>query len=184
MVTRIDTEHVGFLVEQVRHGNTQAFQKLHDMFRKTVYKTARYRVGEHHADDVTQEVFYRAYRYLRTLRDSEHFGPWLIRIARNVCQDWHRHRGIIQESEVLNLDDLAQLLPEASGMALEDKLDLRTLLESIPATYVRMIELHYLRALTVAEISLAEGLPISTVKWRIHRGLELCRLAAIKQRGQ
>ena len=184
VVTLIDTLYIGFLVEQVRHGNQQAFETLHDMFHRSVYKAAQYRVGEEHAADVTQETFYRAYRYLRTLRNSEQFGPWLMRIARNVSRDWLRERGRIQDNEKFDVDELAHVLVDQGALTLEAKLDLAMILESVPQNFVHFIDLHYLRGLTAPEISLATGLSVSTVKWRIHRGLELCRLAAVKRQGR
>ena len=120
VVTLIDTLYIGFLVEQVRRGNQQAFETLHDMFHRSVYKAAQYRVGEEHAADVTQETFYRAYRYLRTLRNSEQFGPWLMRIARNVSRDWLRERGRIQDNEKFDVDELAHVLVELEWAKQDD----------------------------------------------------------------
>lgn len=183
MVTLIDTPHIAFLVEQARKGNEQAFETLHDTFRGAVYKTAQYRVGNQHAADVAQETFYRAYRYLRTLRKPDQFGPWLMRIARNVCRDVGVEQGVIRAQEPYDVDELSQVLTNQVHMSLDERLDLDQLLKSVPPNYVTFIVLHYLREFTVPEISLVTGLSVSTVKWRIQRGLELCRLAALKQQG-
>ncbi len=44
------------------------------------------------AEEVTQEVFLKAYQNLASLRRPEHFRAWLRQIARNTCQDWQRRQ--------------------------------------------------------------------------------------------
>lgn len=166
----------------MQRGNEQAFEQLHDAFRVAIYKTAQSRVGTQYAADVTQETFYRAYRYLRTLRNPGQFGPWLMRIAHNVCRDLGKELGMIRERELFDVNELSQVLTVQAQISLDERLDLERLLKSIPANHMNFIVLHYLQELTVPEVSLMTGLPASTVKWRIHRGLELCHLAALKQR--
>jgi RNA polymerase sigma-70 factor (ECF subfamily) len=177
VVTLIDSSHIGFLVDQVRQGNERAFEQLHHMFQGAVYKLARYKVGEAHAEDVVQETFFRAHRYLHTLRSDIQFGPWLLRIARNVAHDYVRRVGQLRAAESEDIDVLAHVLFTNDSDVTEYQLDLDRILQTIPSLYLSFLQLHYLQGLTVPEISLATGLPVSTVKWRIHRGIHLCRLA-------
>ncbi|MCL6452669.1 MAG: sigma-70 family RNA polymerase sigma factor [Alicyclobacillus sp.] len=179
---RIDTlQHIGYLVDQSRRGDEAAFERLYHRFREPVYKAARYRVGEMMAPDVAQEAFYRAWRHLPTLRESERFGPWLMRIVHNVCVEMGRKLGVEPAYRAVDLDAIAHPLADQARVSVEERIDLHDLLSLIPASYLEVLQLHYQEDLTVPEISLLTGLAVSTVKWRIHRGIELCRLAARKR---
>jgi len=180
--------HVSMLVEQAQNGNNEAFAELFRMFRRPVEKTVAYIVGSVSAEDVTQETFVKAFRHLRTLRETERFGPWLIRIARNTCQDWLTKRGQMMESSTDRMDDLADMLVDYSihhtktlPIAHADmRMDVESVLRAIPEKYMQPLYYHFLKELTIPEIALAFDLPISTIKWRIHRGLEMCRLLAVE----
>lgn len=181
MVTSIDTAQLVFLVESSKIGNDDAFQALYDTFSKVVEKTARYRVDSDAVLDVVQETFYRAYRYLHTLRDPEQFGSWIVRIAKNVCQDHMRLHATSSRDEPFDVEDMSDVLAEEAHVDIHERIDLERVLSKVPPQYMRCIVWHYLEDMTVPEIALTTGLPSSTVKWRIHRGLELCRLVARSQ---
>lgn len=181
MVTPIDNSQVVFLVESSKNGKDDAFTALYDAFSEVVEKTARYWVGAETAPDVVQETFYRAFRYLHSLRHSEQFGPWIRRIARNVCQDYTRLRATVSRQEPFAVEDFANVLAAEEHVDIHDRMELERVLSKVPPEYVRCIVLHYLEDLTVPEIALITGLPVSTIKWRIHRGLELCRIVARRQ---
>jgi RNA polymerase sigma-70 factor (ECF subfamily) len=44
------------------------------------------------AEDLAQEAFVRAYRYLGSLKEPERFGPWLYQVVRSLCRDRTRSR--------------------------------------------------------------------------------------------
>lgn len=79
------------LVIGTLRGDKSAFAELYDrrarIIRAICYDFTR---DSTVAADLTQETFLRAWRNLRTLRDPERFGPWLIGIARQVCNEWRR----------------------------------------------------------------------------------------------
>jgi len=81
------------LVLGVISGDRSAFAELYDrrarLVRAICYDTTR---DLHSAADLTQEVFLRAFRKLRELRDPHRFTAWLVGIARQVCREWRRGR--------------------------------------------------------------------------------------------
>ena len=176
----IDEAYVSFLVDAARHGNQDAFATLYRMFRSPVYKWLRARLDESSAEDVVQESFYRAYRYIRTLRDAGQFGPWILRIARNLYNDWVAKNGV-QTQPLVRIDELAEVIADKGQEDVAERLDVEAILAAVPAGYARFLELHFLQGFTVPEISLATGLPVSTVKWRIHRAVQLGKAAAGRQ---
>jgi RNA polymerase sigma-70 factor (ECF subfamily) len=83
----------GWLVARSLDGERNAFGRLYDRYarlvRAIVYDAARHYAA---AEDLTQEVFMRAYRRLGTLREPDRFGPWLVGIARQVGRESRRKK--------------------------------------------------------------------------------------------
>ncbi|MHC5012455.1 MAG: RNA polymerase sigma factor [Planctomycetota bacterium] len=79
------------LVRRAQAGDRTSRDALARTWLPTVYAVAlAHRGRPAEAEDLTQEAFYRAFRALRTLRDPERFGPWMIRIVRNAARDQAR----------------------------------------------------------------------------------------------
>ena len=81
------------LILGVLNGDRQAFAELYDRRARLVRAVCHDHTRDlHAAADLTQEVFLRAYRKLRSLRDPQRFTPWLVGIARQVCREWRRRK--------------------------------------------------------------------------------------------
>ena len=97
----------GTLVRGVLDGDRAAFAELYDrrarLIRAICYDTTK---DLHSAADLTQEVFFRAYRNLGDLRDPHRFGVWLVGIARQVSREWRRGR-LKQRRLLMTLSDRA-----------------------------------------------------------------------------
>ena len=80
-------------VKKAKHGSREAFEQLAshyygDIFRMIYYRTQR----RMDAEDLTQEVFLKAYKGLGNLTDENHFKGWLFRIAVNRVRDFYRRK--------------------------------------------------------------------------------------------
>lgn len=74
------------LVEACVAGRTEAFDLIVERHRRSVYQLCYRFVGTHEdASDLSQDVFLRAFRGLRSFRGQSSLGTWLYRIAVNVC---------------------------------------------------------------------------------------------------
>jgi RNA polymerase sigma-70 factor (ECF subfamily) len=81
------------LIRQTLAGDTSAFDQLVKAHRRTIYVLAlSYIKNPADAEDLTQRIFIQAYERLVTLRQLDHFLPWLQQIAHNACKDWIRCR--------------------------------------------------------------------------------------------
>src|SRR5262245_25915943 len=80
------------LVEAVRRGDRDAFERLYRRFSPVVHGVLLARVPAGEVDDLVQDVFLTAYRKLDGLRDGAAFGGWIAMIARNRATDFHRSR--------------------------------------------------------------------------------------------
>ena len=82
------------LVRDVLGGDTSAYRELYDRYAQLVraicYDTTR-NVAD--AQDLSQEVFLRAFDQLNNLRCPERYVAWLVTIAKMVCRQWRRKQG-------------------------------------------------------------------------------------------
>jgi RNA polymerase sigma factor (sigma-70 family) len=105
---------------------------------------------------------------LGSLRDSEAFGPWLARIARNRAHDHHRRGHVLVELP----DELASPQNiEKSGDAERALAALRRL----PETYREAMILRLVEGLSGPEIAAGTGRSPGSVRVHLHRGMKLLR---------
>jgi RNA polymerase sigma-70 factor (ECF subfamily) len=99
-------------VELARAGDREAFEQVMVCTQHRVAATAwRFLGNREDARDATQEVFLRAYKYLRGFKTGHDFHGWLYRITVNVCRDMMRERASKAAREV----DIAELTAEAEA---------------------------------------------------------------------
>src|SRR5256714_15646305 len=84
-----DTASAAELVARCRRGDEEAWAALVERFSRYVYAIAiqGFRLREHDAEDVFQDVFARVYERLDTLRSDEAIQPWIAQLTRRVCVD-------------------------------------------------------------------------------------------------
>jgi RNA polymerase sigma-70 factor, ECF subfamily len=80
-------------VAAARAGDAHAFDLLVERHQQAIFRLC-YRLARNPDDaaDLTQEVFLRAFRALRSFRAESAFGTWLYRIALNMCRSFHSAR--------------------------------------------------------------------------------------------
>ena len=79
------------LVVQARAGDRNAFEKLVEIHQDEIFRLVFFRTRcRMDSEDLTQDIFMSAFRYLPQLKDSDRFRPWLYRIALNRVHDFHR----------------------------------------------------------------------------------------------
>lgn len=80
------------LIEKARQGDLGAFRAIVDEHKQTVFHIAFDMTGNRHdAEDISQEVFLKAYRSLGNFRGDAKMSTWLYRITVNACYD-HRSK--------------------------------------------------------------------------------------------
>jgi RNA polymerase sigma-70 factor, ECF subfamily len=81
------------LVLRTLKGDHSAFGELYDQYAALVRAICHDNTQDYsQAQDLTQEVFLRAYAKLPMLKEPQRFGPWLVSIARNVGREYRRGR--------------------------------------------------------------------------------------------
>jgi RNA polymerase sigma-70 factor (ECF subfamily) len=83
------------LVQRARNGEMGAFRELIELYRKKIYYLSLDLTGNHHdAEDLSQEVFIKAYRSLKNFRGDAKFNSWLYRITVNTCISQRRKKSL------------------------------------------------------------------------------------------
>jgi RNA polymerase sigma-70 factor, ECF subfamily len=166
------------LVARCRGGDHAAFTAIVNRYKDRVYWLVRRMVGEPDAEDLTQEVFLRAYRAIPALRNGATLRTWLFRIAHNLCLteiDTRRRRGEHLSIEGEGDEKLHTLLPPVVGR-LEDAVEQRDFArrvleaaEKLPVSHRAVLTLYYVDEAKYEEIAEVMGIPLGTVKTHLHR---------------
>lgn len=154
-------------------GDTVAFERLYREQVSRIHSLARRMAGEELADDLTQEVFVRAWEKLGTFRGDAAFGTWLHRLAVNLIlsqREKHRKRQRREFSSEGLLDGMAARR-ETPGWAL----DMETALDGLPDRARRVFVLYDVEGFTHEEIGGLMGITTGTSKSQLHRARMLLR---------
>jgi RNA polymerase sigma-70 factor (ECF subfamily) len=166
------------LVERCRADDHSAFAAIVDRYKDRVYWLVRRMTGSSDAEDLTQEVFLRAYRAVPALRSGATLKTWLFKIAHNLCLTELDKRG--RRGEHLSVEEegderLHSLMAETSER-LEDQVEKRDFarrvleaVEQLPVHYRTVLTLYYIDEAKYEEIADVMGIPLGTVKTYIHR---------------
>lgn len=119
-----------------------------------------------HPEDAWQEVWEKV---LRALPAFDPDGPaalstWITRITHHHLVDRHRQRRRRDARDDDPLDSLAAPTPDAA-----QAVDLEAALAALPEAWRRVVVLHHLHEVPVDEIAATEGVPVGTIKSRLHR---------------
>jgi RNA polymerase sigma-70 factor (ECF subfamily) len=178
------------LVLKAQSGDKAAFSRLYESYRKPVSSLIWFVAGPDAVEDLTQDVFMKAYLAIRTLQQPERFNPWLMQIARNHCKEWPSKQSI--RSPAMPLDDLVDVMvnytvDKTVSVSLDAaalRVDMVDVMKKIPVEFRLPLYLHYCRELSIPEVALAINATVATAKWRVHRALEICRLLMLTKRSE
>ena len=93
------------LIREAQQGSRTAFDTLVRQYDQAVLRLALHLTGsEQDAEDVHQEAFLKAYRYLGNFRFECSFYTWIYRIVTNLCLDLLRRRKSRREEQAVMID--------------------------------------------------------------------------------
>ena len=156
-------------------GDTRAFERLYRKHVPRVHGLARRMVGWEEADELTQDVFVRAWERLETFRGEAAFGTWIHRVAINVMlarqEVRKRDRGRFEED-----DAQVDATPVAPREA-ESRIDVEGAVRNLPEGARRVFVLHDVEGYTHEEIADMLGITPGGSKAQLHRARLLLREA-------
>lgn len=124
------------------------------------------------ADDMVQDCYLRALRGWGQFDAKASRQAWLFGIARRTCVDWFRRRK--RQGAAMSLESLDELGAAASAEPAAENISERVwdAVKSLNADQSQVIHLRFAAGLSYAQIAQALGIPVGTVRSRLHRGLE------------
>jgi RNA polymerase sigma factor (sigma-70 family) len=165
----------GYIIQRCLDGDAEAFGFLVDKYKKSVYALAYSRIRNFHdAQDITQEVFIKAYRSLRTLRSWDNFMGWLYRITANLSKNWLRSQSRRPDGEFVEDQEPEVLDRRFVNLYHENVMcdSIREALDSLPEIYRQVLTLRYFGGMTIREMSRFIGVSPATIKRRLKRAQE------------
>ncbi len=142
------------------------FETLLSGRRISVERDVRYRLpSQADADDVLQEVYLTAYRKFPQLKNRESFPAWILSIAKNKCNDYFRKKAAELEIPLEELTE-RELSVGRCGVSLVHTV--RETLDSLGDQDKQILYLYFWKELPQAEIAKKLGIPVGTVKSRLH----------------
>jgi RNA polymerase sigma-70 factor (ECF subfamily) len=161
------------LVERTRLGETDAYGELVRRYQTSVFNVCYRMLGERRqSEDLTQDAFLRGYLRLETFDENKPFGPWIRRVAANLCLN-HLQRRRPSKFELDDERDQAVSKPsDGPEQHLVEKERARRVREAIlalPPHQRSVIELRHYQGRSYKEIAEALNVSLSKVRSDLFR---------------
>jgi RNA polymerase sigma-70 factor, ECF subfamily len=159
------------LVKKAQKGDDRAFIKLFQHYEEDIYRMAFiYVKNENDALDIVQEVAYRAFKKIETLKDPHYFKTWLIKIAINSSLNVIKKRKKIvhlkpEYEELIYVEEHDPLL----------SITLQELLEQLNVEEKSVVILRFYEGYSFKEIAETLEIPLGTAKTTLYRALSRLR---------
>jgi RNA polymerase sigma-70 factor (ECF subfamily) len=147
----------------------EAFELLLDRYQHKVFRLSWSMLGDQTAaEEMAQDVFLRVWRALPRYRGEAFLSTWIYAITRNCCVTQRRKS---RERPTASLEQPGILRAAESSLCAPalNTTDVVALLAQLPPQYRQALTLFYLEEKSYQEVSASLGLPVGTVKTRLHR---------------
>ena len=179
-MTRLDC----VLIERAIGGERQAFETLAQRYAKLVREVIERLVRrKEDVEDISQEVFCKAFAEVANLRIPLGFSSWIAQIARNLSTEWVRSHSRRRRLDLAREADVARATlptsysrdPEESLEVAETMTSLRQSLDAVGPDARRVLIMHYVDGCSYDRIARLLGISSSTVKMRLYTGRKALR---------
>lgn len=168
------------LLRRYADGDPAAFDQIVERYERRVFSIALRMCGNREdARDVTQDVFVNALRALRRFRGEAQLGTWFHRVAVNASLDMLRRAKTRPTAPLEAAGDApaSDPGPDVEAERAQRAAAVHTALAKISDEHRAVLVLYEIEGLDYAEVADALGVPVGTVKSRIHRArIEMARL--------
>ena len=166
------------LIQRTLNGDDNAFAELVKKYQKQVHTLVWRKIGDFHtAEEITQDVFLKAYQRLATLKKPQSFVSWLYVIAANNCSSYLRKKRLrtqsLEDTSSVHLEKATYsgyVIAENERTSAEAQRDaVKQLLAKLQESERTVITLFYFAEMTCKEISEFLGVSANTIKSRLSR---------------
>ena len=176
----------GELIHRIAKGDLKAFDELFKKYQNSVYRYANYLTQNRiEADDLFQETWLRAVRYLPTSANIRDFKAWILTIIANLHKDelrkkkirrlylfHHPERSKSQTDQFEKLDFESHSIVPDETIRVDIGLALNKAITTLPIKQRRVFVLKEIEGLKHSEISEMLNVPIGTIKSLFHRAIK------------
>lgn len=167
-----------FLTGCLANGDADAARALVDRYRRPLAAVLRRALASPaDVDDVFQETWIRVVRSAHRYDPEQRFSNWLFAIAWNLVRDRWSRRVEHADTDLAAVPSPARS-PEELAVDEDRARRLRELVERLPERLSQAILLRYFEELSENEVARRLGVPVGTVKSRLHNGLKKLAAAA------
>ena len=162
------------LVEAAKAGDDRAFEALVRRYRKRIFALALHIIGSSsEADDITQDVFLKAYRALPQFEGRSQFFTWVYRMTVNRSLNARRDRARRGEDSDDPRLELAVAVDARSNPSRAAELRqtyarLLRALDGLPADMRTTVILVSLQGMSHGEVAVVQNVSEGTIAWRMH----------------
>lgn len=163
------------LVRRAQDGDQAAFEQVYRTNVQRVYALClRMCADAQQAEELTQDVFVRAWQKIGLFRGDARFSTWLHRVAVNVVLQDRRKRGRRRDRE-LGTDDLESYGATTVAAMPGTRVDLERAIAGLPEGARQVLVLRDVKGYKYREIADMTGVSLGTVKAQIHRARNLVK---------
>lgn len=175
-------------IEAVRRGDRQAFGRVVETYQRRLFGLALMMTRDPAgAEEIAQDAFVRAFRYLDVYDAQRPFYPWLSTIAVRLAQNWLVRRTRVRQREgtALHPEHDAPAAADPLGDLITDESDRRLwgLVAALPSGERTAVILFYRQEMGVREIARALGISTGTIKTLLFRARRRLRHALADTEG-
>lgn len=162
-------------------GDTAAFERVYRAHMPRIFNLARRMAGPEAAEELTQDVFVRAWQKLSLFRGESSFATWLHRLAVNVIIERFRTLGVARERFLADGETVLEVAPAAATKHVDLSMDLQAAIEQLPEGARTVFVLHDVEGYRHDEIGNALGISVGTSKSQLHRARHSLRALLSKR---
>jgi RNA polymerase sigma-70 factor (ECF subfamily) len=164
-----------FLIGCIVNGDADAVRPLMERYRRPLGALLQRALGASpDVDDVFQETWIRVVRSAHRYDPEQRFSAWLFAIAWNLVKDRWSQRVAADDVDLAELTSPEQS-PEERAVEADRAERVRDVVRRLPERLAQAILLRYFEELSEKEVAERLGIPVGTVKSRVHHGLKLLR---------
>ena len=161
------------IIKEILHGNTALYEYFLDRYGQQVFVLVDRIVScQEDAEELTQDVFLKAFQQLSSFKAESSFSTWIYRIATNVAISAVRKK----KNETIRLDESVffNLSESQVDEALEDESEeqlqrLQRAMEKLEADERALITLYYMEEKPLSEVAFILGMTEGNAKVKLHR---------------
>lgn len=150
-------------------------------------QTLKYTGNQEEAEDLTQEIFLKAYEALSNFRGEAQFSTWLYKIAQSQIRMRYRKENTLPKSASVDFEEAQEkyldkfkkwkdsITPEMQLLKQEMSAKMHSFISELPANYKKPLSLYYFENMSYKEIAEKMDIKMNTLKSYIFRGKEMIK---------